>query len=271
MKIAILISGEPRGMVFNEQIRFFTSFYNSLVKDGHLLDTYCMFKLNPNKDYIQSEEGLLNFSKVMDLFKPKYLEFFYEFKEDACLSKRFKEIYPPLYFSQIKMIDRLLTEASKSEYDLFIRIRPDCVLKGTLDLSSIDPNVVYTSIKCDAPGNDQFFYFSKKMLYKWWIPIIRPSLNYITELSSNSKLCPEYFIFNHCQKKQVIESGLIRDYNKITSWVKYPGNPMVIDGFWSDEESYKNLKITIGVELFLDKLKSISSKYNCLMHTDIPV
>jgi hypothetical protein len=267
MKIAILISGEPRGLVFKEQIRFFTSLYNSLVKDGHILDTYCMFKLNPNSDYIQSEEGLSNFSKVMDLFKPKYLEFFYEFKEDAWLRRKFKEIYPPLYFSQIKMIDCLITEANKYEYDLFLRIRPDCILKGRLDLSSINPNVVYTSIKCDAPGNDQFFYFSKKMLEIWWIPIIRQSLNYISELSPNSKFCPEYFMFNHCEKKQVIMSGLIRDYNKITSWVDYPGKPMIIDGFWSDEESYKKMMKRMEKKVFLDKLYL----YNGIIHTDFPV
>jgi hypothetical protein len=267
MRISILICGEPRSIVFNEQIKFFTSLYNLLVKDGHILDTYCMFKLNPNTDYIQSEEGLLNFSKILELFKPKYLEFFYEFKEDIWLRKNFKEIYPPLYFSQIKMIDRLITEASKSEYDLFLRIRPDCILNGKLDLSSIDPDTVYTSIKCDAPGNDQFFYFSRNMLYKWWIPIVRPSLNYISELSPVSKLCPEYFIFNHCNKKQVISSGLIIDYNKITSWVEYPGNPMVINGFWSDEESYKKLSKRIEKDVFLEKLSS----YNGIMNTDIPV
>jgi hypothetical protein len=267
MKIAILICGEPRAIVFNEQIQFFTSLYNSLVKDGHTLDTYCMFKLNPKADYIQSEEGLSNFSKLIEVLKPRYLEFFYEFKEDQWLRTNFKEIYPPLYFSQIKMIDRLITEANKSDYDLFIRMRPDCILKGILDLSSIDPNIVYTSIKCDAPGNDQFFYFSRNMLYKWWIPIIRPSLNYIRELSPNSKLCPEYFIFNHCEKKQVIGSGLIRDYNKITSWVEYPGKPMVIDGFWKDEESYKKMAKNIEQSVFLEKL----SVYNCLMNTDIPV
>ena len=74
----MLISGEPRGIVFKEQIQFFTSLYNSLVKDGHILDTYCMFKLNPTSDYIQSEEGLQNFSEILELFKPMYLEFFYD-------------------------------------------------------------------------------------------------------------------------------------------------------------------------------------------------
>lgn len=267
MKIAILISGEPRTIVFNEQIRFFTSLYNSLVKDGHTLETYCMFKLNPKSDYIQSEEGLSNFSKLMELFKPRYLEFFYEFKEDTILRQKFKQIYPLSYFTQIKMIDRLVREANKSDYDLFMRIRPDCILNGKLDVRSINPNVVYTSIKCDAPGNDQFFYFSKKMLDTWWIPIIRPSLNYISELSPNSNLCPEYFIFNHCEKKQVIESGLIRGYNTITSWVEYPGKPLVIDGFWSDEESYKKLTMGIKKNVFLEKL----SIYKCIMNTGIPV
>ena len=267
----MLISGEPRGIVFKEQIQFFTSLYNSLVKDGHILDTYCMFKLNSTSDYIQSEEGLQNFSEILELFKPTYLEFFYEFKEDAGFRRKFKEIYPPSYFSQIKMIDHLIRQANKSDYDLFLRIRPDCILNEPLKLNLIDLETVYTSIKCDAPGNDQFFYFSREMLNKWWIPIIRPSLNYIYDVNSCSSLSPEYFIFNHCPRKQVIGSGLIRDYNKITSWIGYPGKPMTIENFWSDEKSYQNLKITIDAKLFLDKLKHISSKYNVVMNTDIPV
>ena len=138
-------------------------------------------------------------------------------------------------------------------------------------LNLIDLETVYTSIKCDAPGNDQFFYFSREMLNKWWIPIIRPSLNYIYDVNSCSSLSPEYFIFNHCPRKQVIGSGLIRDYNKITSWIGYPGKPMTIENFWSDEKSYQKLKITIDAKLFLDKLKDISSRYNVIMNTDIPV
>jgi hypothetical protein len=271
MKIAILISGEPRAIVFKEQIQFFTRLYNSLVNNGHILDTYCMFKLNPKSDYIQSEEGLSNFTEILELFKPKYLEFFYEFKEDPWLRLKFKQIYPPLYFSQIKMIDTLIKQAASNEYDLFLRIRPDCILNGPLNLNSIDLDTVYTSIKCDAPGNDQFFFFSKKMLDTWWIPIIRPSLNYIYDIDSSSSLCPEYFIFNHCKKKQIIGSGLIREYNNIISWIQYPRKPMVIEDFWEDETSYQNLKLTIDKELFLTKLKDITSKYNAIMNTDIPV
>jgi hypothetical protein len=271
MRIAVLISGEPRGLVFKEQIQFFTSLYNSLVKDGHVLHTYCMFKLNPKSDYIQSEEGLQNFNIILELFKPRYLEFFYEFKEDAGFRRKFKEIYPPMFFSQIKMIDHLITQANKSDYDLFLRIRPDCVLNQTLNLNSIDLETVYTSIKCDAPGNDQFFYFSREMLNKWWIPIIRPSLNYIYEMKSSSNLSPEYFIFNHCKKKQIIGSGLIRDYNHIISWIHYPSKPMVIENFWSYETSYSKLKIRIDKDLFLTKLKHITSEYNPIMNTDIPV
>lgn len=271
MRIAILISGEPRGIVFKEQIQFFTSLYNSLVKDGHILDTYCMFKLNPSSDYIQSEEGLQNLNIILDLFKPKYLEFFYEFKEDPWLRLKFKQIYPPCYFSQIKMIDTLIKQCGSNDYDLFLRIRPDCILNEQLHLNSIDLETVYTSIKCDAPGNDQFFYFSKEMLNKWWIPIVRPSLNYIYDLDSSSSLCPEYFIFNYCQRKQIIGSGLIKDYNTITSWIDYPGKPMILDNFWSHEKSYAQLKIRIDKELFLTTLKDMISKHNGIMNTDIPV
>jgi hypothetical protein len=169
------------------------------------------------------------------------------------------------------MIDNLIKQAQSNEYDLFLRIRPDCILNQPLHLNSIDLETVYTSIKCDAAGNDQFFYFSKEMLNKWWIPIVRPSLNYIYDLDSSSSLCPEYFIFNHCQRKQVIGSGLIRDYNEITSWIDYPAKPMIIDNFWSHEKSYEHLKISIDATIFLDKLKGITSKYNAIMNTDIPV
>lgn len=271
MRIAILISGEPRGIVFKEQIQFFTSLFNSLVKDGHRLDTYCMFKLHPTSDYIQSEEGLQNFSKILEVFKPKHLEFFYEFREDPWLRMKFKTIYPPLYFSQIKMIDTLIKQCASIDYDLFLRIRPDCILNEQLILDTIDLQTVYTSIKCDAPGNDQFFYFSKEMLNKWWIPIIRPSLNYIYDMDSSSSLSPEYFIFNHCKKKQVIGSGLIRGYNNITSWIDYPGKPLILDAFWSNETSYEKLKIRMNKSLFLTILKDMISKYNGIMNTDIPV
>jgi len=273
MRIAILISGEPRAIVFKEQLQFFTSLFNSLVKDGHTIDTYCMFKLNPVKDFIQSKEGLSNFSNILELFNPKYLEFFYEFKEDALFNQKFKKRYPPMFFSQIKMIDHLITQAYNNEanYELFLRIRPDCILKGKLDLTNINKDTVYTSVKCDAVGNDQMFICSRKMIEVWWISVIRPSLSYVIDLRFDSSLSPEYFIFYHCPTKQVIESGLIRDYNVIISWITYPENYSAFLNYFKYNEDYLKLKDTMDRNEFLEKLKQTTLKFNGIMNTSIPV
>ena len=271
MRIAVLISGEPRSIVFKEQINSFKCLFDDLTKEGYILDTYCMFKLNPVKDFIQSEEGLINLEEILKLFRPKYLEFFYEFKEDVVFNKKFNKQWPPMFFSQIKMIDTLIIKSYEYEYDLFLRIRPDCVLNGKLDISKMKSDTVYTSVKCDAVGNDQMFICSRHMIDKWWIPIIRPANYYIFDLKVESSLSPDYFIFYHCPTAQIIKSGLIRDYEKIISWIGYPGNPLLLENFWNYKESYQKLNNTMDRPEFLEKLRNIVSKYGGVMNTDIPV
>ena len=70
MRIALLISGEPRSIVFKEQIGFFTNLIHSLENQGYIVDTYCMFKLKPTVDFINSEEGLINLDTLLKILNP---------------------------------------------------------------------------------------------------------------------------------------------------------------------------------------------------------
>lgn len=257
MHIAILISGEPRAIVFKEQIRFFQNLIRSLESQGYTIDIFCMFKLNREGGFIQSEEGLKNFRELLEILNPVHLEFFYEFKNEDRI-----EYKPRAFYSQIRMIDTLIVKAlSLRQYDFFLRIRPDCILNGMLQMKTFDYDTVYSSVKCDAVGNDQMFICHRNMIEKWWIPIIRTSLPYVCDVKPGSTLLPDYFIFYHCPTRQIIQSGLIRDYGKITSWIQYPQDQLVLDDYWFDEESYMKLKDTIHHEEFIKSLGPIISKY----------
>jgi hypothetical protein len=274
MRIALLISGEPRTIVFKEQIRFFTNLIHSLENQGYIVDTYCMFKLKPTVDFINSEEGLINLDTLLKILNPKHLEFFYKFNDEEFIEKKFKSYYPKSFCSQIRMIDSLIKKAIESnlEYDFFLRIRPDCVLNGSLDMKSFNDSTVYSSIKCDAVGNDQMFLCHRNMINIWWIPIIRPSVFYFYHMKPDSTMSPDYFIFYHCSTKQIIESGLIRDYNVITAWIHHREDKLILNNYWAFHENYLLLKKSIRDEDFIEKLNPILLKYKgTLKLMSIPV
>ena len=194
MRYAILISGQPRTFDFEEQYHMFKRFL-SFIED---YDVYLLLKMKDTKNK--------SFEKIITLLNPLYYEEFYDFEKQG------------VYYSQIKMIDMLIDKvldyekALKIKYDGIIRFRPD-VYVPPLRMFPLE-NYIYTSIKTDALGNDQFFIINPHMLHHWWIRYVRPTLN-------NESLytkCPDYVIFNGYPVKQIVPSGLIRDKNVVQTW-----------------------------------------------------
>lgn len=195
MRYAILISGQPRTFDYEIQYHMFKRFMSSIE-----YDVYLLFKM---KDTRQMNKTAVK--KIINMLDPIYVHYFYDFKKQG------------VYYSQIKMIDILIEKmldyekALKIRYDVVIRFRPD-VYVPHIKMFPLE-DYIYTSIKTDAWGNDQFFMINRKMLEEWWIKYVRLTL---TNESLYTK-CPDYVIFNGYPVKQIVPSGLIRD-NKIQTW-----------------------------------------------------
>jgi hypothetical protein len=225
---ALLLSGNPRTFVFQEQINFFRHFINE-----NKCDVYILLKIAPD-EIIISKEGLHNLRTMLEVLKPVFVATFHTFS-----------INNDVYYSQIKMIDFLLNIAMKTRnYDYFIRMRPDMIVYDKIYMPP--ENIIYTSYKIDAIGNDQFFIMSKKMAYTWWIKQIRPTL---TE-SSLWKELPDYVIFNTIKKNTVqkFNSGLVRT-NRIDEW-----NPQKINKHYF---IYPNQFTSMDYSSFLKELSTI--------------
>jgi hypothetical protein len=203
MRYAILISGQPRTFDFEEQYHMFKRFLVSLES----YDVYILLKMKDTR-HMKSAE------KIIKLLNPIYFNYFYDFKIQG------------VYYSQMKMIDLLIEKmthyekALKIRYDGIIRFRPDVYVPPLRPFKLED--YIYTSIKTDAWGNDQFFMINKRMLEEWWIKYVRPTLTmkYLYEK------CPDYVIFNGYPVKQIVPSALIRDKQVCQTW---NGNvPLVI-------------------------------------------
>lgn len=199
MRYAILISGQPRTFDFEEQYHMFKRFLNVL--QYAIVDVYILFKMKDTRPMNPN-----SVEKIIKLLNPLYFNYFYDFKSQG------------VYYSQIKMIDLLLTKmteyekALKIRYDGIIRFRPD-VYVPPLKRFPME-NYIYTSIKTDAFGNDQFFIINKKMMEDWWIKYVRPTL----ENESLYEKCPDYVIFNGYPVKQIAPSALIRDKRVCQTW-----------------------------------------------------
>jgi hypothetical protein len=222
MKIALLISGHCRTFVYEEQRIFFEKLIKYLNKFGKC-ETYLMLKLDPMMQCISQLE------KMIKMLNPVY----------SIAFKQWNQHDTNCYYSQMKMIRHLVDKSFKSNYDYYIRIRPDCVIPC---LEEIQFNMsIISSRKFDARGNDQFFIMSQKMLNEWFLklPIIP------------IKISPEYYIFNKIKVIKSIKSGLVRDYKRIESW--------------NTRHSYLNLKdywlpqpfVSISYHDFINKLKNI--------------
>jgi hypothetical protein len=165
------------------------------------VDVYILFKM---KDARQMNKTSVE--KIIKLLNPLYFNYFYDFMKKG------------VYYSQIKMIDLLIEKmtdyekAFKIRYDGIIRFRPD-VYVPPLRMFPLE-NYIYTSIKTDAFGNDQFFIINKKMLEEWWIKYVRPTL----ENEPLYEKCPDYVIFNGYPVKQIVPSALIRDKHVSQTW-----------------------------------------------------
>jgi hypothetical protein len=197
MRYAILISGQPRTFDFEEQYQMFKRFLASLES----YDVYILFKMKDTRKMNKS-----SFEKIINMLQPIYVDYFYDFKIQG------------VYYSQIKMIDLLIEKmtcyekALKIRYDAVIRFRPDVYVPPIRPFKMED--YIYTSIKTDAWGNDQFFIINRKMVEEWWIEYVRPTLamKYLYEK------CPDYVIFNGYPVKQIVPSALIRDKHVCQTW-----------------------------------------------------
>ena len=223
-KIALLISGNCRTLVFQEQQHFFEKFIKDLEKIGQC-DVYLMLQTDT---LMQTNEGIINLKKMIDLIKPVYSIAFKQWSSnnDNC------------YYSQMKMIRFLVDKAlTKRKYDYYIRIRPDCIITESIKLNK----TICTSRKFDSKGNDQFFIIPRNYL-KWFLnlPIIPMDIS------------PEYYIFNSVETNPIIKSGLVRDYKKIESWNFYHCH-LNIRNYWIKEEQFNY----ISNEVFVNKLKNI--------------
>jgi len=210
MRYALLISGQPRTFDFEEQYHMFKRFLNAF---DVVVDVYILFKMKDTRPLNKSVE------KIIKLLNPIYFEYFYDFVKQG------------VYYSQIKMIDLLLLKMTSYEkafhirYDAIIRFRPD-VYVPPLKRFPLE-NYIYTSIKTDAFGNDQFFIINKKMMEEWWIKYVRPTL----ENESLYEKCPDYVIFNGYPVKQIVPSALIRGYKKVQTW----NGPVKLTIDWLDK------------------------------------
>jgi hypothetical protein len=195
MRYAILISGQPRTFDFEEQYHMFKRFLASLES----YDVYILFKMKDTRHMKSSE-------KIIKLLNPIYFNYFYDFEIQG------------VYYSQMKMIDLLIEKmtcyekALKIRYDGIIRFRPDVYVPPLRPFKLED--YIYTSIKTDSWGNDQFFMINKKMLEEWWIKYVRPTL----KMKYLYERCPDYVIFNGYPVKQIVPSALIREKQVCQTW-----------------------------------------------------
>jgi len=223
MKIALLISGNCRTFVLQEQYIFFEKLIKYLNKFGKC-DVYLMLKTD---DLMKTDQGLINLEKIIKMLNPVY----------SIAFKQWNQHDNNCYYSQMRMIRHLVEISRKNEYDYYIRIRPDTYIPN---LTEINMNVnLCTSRKFDSRGNDQFFIMSKQMLYMWFLKLpIRPM-----------SVSPEYFIFN-VPLKQCINSGLVRSYNRIQGW---NFRHCHLRAEWLPEQNF----VSVSNEVFINKLKEI--------------
>ena len=151
MKLALLISGNIRTFVFNEQICFFKKLIDTLPKNT---DYYILLKIDDPRGikYFQSEQGIINLKKQIEQLKPVY----------CCIYNKNKNYNYSWFYPQVFQINFLLETAKKYSllknfnYDYYIRFRPDYFFKNFInDFSELDKNFIYTNQKFDSIGCDQ--------------------------------------------------------------------------------------------------------------------
>ena len=248
--IALLISGEVRTFILKEQRIFFKKLIDYLKQYYEIVDSYIVLKI-PTEDthnvFIKSAQGLKNFKKIIDILSPKYLYCFYDFQ-----SNNYNK-----YNVQLKMIDMCLDKAIQSniKYYTFFRIRPDsCCLLQELQIDKKQHNLIYTSVKSDAPANDQIFFFNKYMLHTWWFIYVRPIL------LTNLKTSPEYLIYKYYKMyiNAYFQSWIIRDYNSIDNWdrKKMLKTHLTDEYVFKYNKNYEKLLLPISHQEFIQNMNN---------------
>lgn len=248
--IALLISGEARTFILKEQRIFFKKLIDYLKQYYEMVDSYIILKIpteDTNNVFIKSAQGLKNFKKIIDVLSPKYLYCFYDFQ-----SNNYNK-----YNIQLKMIDMCLDKAIQSNinYDTFFRIRPDtCCLLQELEIDKKQDNLIYTSIKSDAPANDQIFFFNKYMLHNWWIIYVRPIL--LIDMYTS----PEYLIYNYYRMyiNSYFQAWVIRDYDNLLNWdrAKMLKPQLTSEYVFKYNKNYEKLLLPISHQEFIQNMNN---------------
>ena len=257
MNIALLISGEARTFVLKEQRLFFQRLINYLKQFYKIVDVFIVLKIpdEHNKAFIKSKNGVKNFKKIINILNPKYLFCFYDFIHSTTFTA---------YNIQLKLLDMCIDSAIEYQnknnivYDMFFRVRPDsCFLLQDIDILNKTKNYIYTSIKSDAPANDQVIIVNRHILYSWWFKCVKLLIN-------NPILYPpEYTIYKNYKPFLIsnFQNWLIRDYNEVCSWDKNATNklPLSSEYTFKYSKNYEKLLIDISHTKFIEKLKNIQN------------
>ena len=272
-KIAFLISGSPRTFVIDEMIEYYKYLIQLYNSKNINIDFYIILKLDeiitsektphhrfynefniPIINFFNTQKGLDNFNKLLELLQPKSIIIFNKFS----LSNK-------MQYSQFKSIDIILNKAieySKNnnfQYDYFIRTRPDLMIMDFPNFYSCDKSIFYSSNKCDSKINDGFFIFSKELLNIWTNNII---YNIENNFDSDNNF-PEGTLFKTINTKQICKSILIRNYDLVQAWNKNPEEKVSISLFQNLQNPHKIYIDTIlNNKEFIKKLNKILLPYN---------
>lgn len=253
-KYALCISGSIRSLprsLFLESVL-------KLIKILPSCDVFFVLKTEDKKNSKTLMNNSLAIDSLIHTFKVLNVKFVYIFD-------RFEDnsIDESRYNSQLLCINKSFNLASShSNYDWYIRYRPDFILHDPhIDISRINENYIYTTRKYDAVASDQVILFSDKMKKKWWnkLPLI---------IQKKKAPSPEYEIFNHINRNILkngpcFYGGLLRNDSSTIKWWDKPQGMIYKDRIKLSEtnQSFMNKKYKIELYEKLEKNK-INFKYD---------
>ena len=195
MKIALLVTGGVRTFVCAEQIASFHRVLNTLRSQGSVDSFMCLgLREETENAMVRSRAGLHNLHLQLQQLKPAYIRCFY--------STSAREQWRWSASQQIEQIEHARLAAGDG-YDWYVRWRPDyACTRFDVRLRTLDPGVVHTCVKCDAPGSDMVFMFAQALL-PWWKAVV------VMRLTDQPL---EYLMFRGvtCVQRQEIVGGLFR-------------------------------------------------------------
>jgi hypothetical protein len=114
---------------------------------------------------------------------------------------------------QMAWLKRCFAKAHK-EYDWYVRVRPDMYFDNPVpNLTSLNPAVIYSSVKRDSLASDQFFIMSHELYQSWWQDQVAKVQFF--------GCCPEAHIFTRkltMKQLEHFDTCLARDLTKCDSW-----------------------------------------------------